>query len=71
MQVDAVDADTASRVATLVMGSLNGRQHGDPLLRVQTVYDEERASMKIVVLGNVADTAELLKLIGALTAVDR
>ena len=71
VQVDAIDADTASRLATLVMASLNGRRHGDPLLRVQTVYDEERASMKIVVLGDLADTAELLKLIGALTEADR
>lgn len=71
VQVDAIDQDTANRVATMVMASLNGRQQGDAPLRVQTAYDEERASMKIVVLGDVEDTAELLRIIGALTEVDR
>jgi excisionase family DNA binding protein len=71
VQVDAIDADTVSRVSTLVTSSLNGRRAEDALLRVQTAYDEERASMKIIVLGSLEDTAAVLRLISALTEVDR
>lgn len=70
VQVDAIDADTASRVSTLVMGSLNGRRAEDAFLRVQTAYDEQRASMKIIVLGNPEDTVAVLRLVGALTEAD-
>ncbi|MFF0742735.1 helix-turn-helix domain-containing protein [Streptomyces sp. NPDC004111] len=35
-------------------------------IRVETVYDEERASLKIIVLGGLSVTADLLKVVDAL-----
>ncbi|GGU73354.1 MerR family transcriptional regulator [Streptomyces albospinus] len=59
VEVDAVDAETAHRLTTLLMGSAANRRAEDGSLRIQTVYDEERARLKVVVLGSLADTARL------------
>ncbi|MEV1048863.1 helix-turn-helix domain-containing protein [Streptomyces sp. NPDC049916] len=70
VQIDQVDPDAAYRLSTLVTASVgSGRDAADPL-RVQTVYEQERARMKIVVLGGAADTAELLRLIDSVVGPD-
>jgi excisionase family DNA binding protein len=63
VQVDGVDRAAADRLSTLVLAAANtGFGPGDPL-RVQTVHDEERNRMRIVVLGGAAATADLLRLV--------
>lgn len=65
VQIDAVDFDTMSRLTGLLSSVAQGRDHTDrtsPPLRVHTVYDEQRASLKVVLLGGLEDTAELLNL---------
>ncbi|MFD0788103.1 DNA-binding protein, partial [Micromonospora azadirachtae] len=63
VQVDGVDRTTADRLGTLVLAGVN--THHDPArpMRVQTIHDEERHRMKIVILGDAATTADLLRLI--------
>ncbi|TDC25441.1 DNA-binding protein [Micromonospora sp. 15K316] len=65
VQVDGVDRAAADRLATLVLTGVN--THHDPArpLRVQTVHDEERHRMKIVILGDADGTADLLRLVDA------
>jgi excisionase family DNA binding protein len=58
VQVDAISLESMNRLSTTVIAVAQG-------VRVQTVYDEERASMKIIVVGGVAETADLLKTIAA------
>jgi excisionase family DNA binding protein len=62
VQIDAVDFDTMSRVTGSLSASAQGRDHTGQPLRVQTAYDEERASLKVVILGGLEDTAALLNL---------
>jgi excisionase family DNA binding protein len=62
VQIDAVDFDTMGRVTTMLSAASQGRDHTGPPLGVHTVYDEERASLKVVILGGIEDTAELLNL---------
>ena len=64
--VDAISRQDADRVMTLVMAAVNGRREDDDPMRVQTVYDEERARLRILLLGGVQTSAELLRLVGAL-----
>jgi excisionase family DNA binding protein len=59
VEIDTVDPETAHRISTLLMAA--GAHRGDQQLRVQTAYDEERARMKVVVLGGLADTKQLLE----------
>ncbi|MFB9906979.1 helix-turn-helix domain-containing protein [Allokutzneria oryzae] len=70
VQVDAIDPASANRVMTAVMASLNGSRDGDGPLRVQTAYDEERASLKVIVIGAPDATADVIKLVDALVGRD-
>jgi excisionase family DNA binding protein len=64
--VDAISRQEADRVMTLVMAAVKGpREGGDPL-RVQTVYDEERARLRLMLLGDPQTSAELLRLVSTL-----
>lgn len=70
VQVDEVDRHTADRLTNAVMATVFGR-HGDEgapggRLRVETVFDEERNSLKFVILGDLDTTADLLKVLDAL-----
>ncbi|MFC4857202.1 helix-turn-helix domain-containing protein [Actinophytocola glycyrrhizae] len=63
VEIDAVSQETAHRAGTLLTAV---RTHaGDQPLRVETVYDEERARMKIIVLGGLADTRHILEYLQA------
>ncbi|MFY1670419.1 helix-turn-helix domain-containing protein [Plantactinospora sp. WMMB334] len=63
VQVDGIDRSGADRLGTLLLAGAN--THHDPArpLRVQTIHDEERARMKIVIIGDPGATAELLRLV--------
>ncbi|WP_086824979.1 helix-turn-helix domain-containing protein [Allokutzneria sp. NRRL B-24872] len=71
VQVDAINQADASRVSMGITGSLNGRGPGGGMLRVQSIYDEQRASLKIVVIGEPDLTADVIKLIGEFLEGDR
>lgn len=63
VQIDSVGPDAASRLSTFVTASAQSARGPAHSLRIQTVYDQERARMKIVILGNAAETADLLHLV--------
>ncbi|MCX4472908.1 Helix-turn-helix domain protein [Micromonospora sp. MW-13] len=65
VQVDGVDRAAADRLGTLVLAAANTNHDPARPLRVQTVYDEERDRMKIVILGAAGATADLLRLVDA------
>ena len=51
-------------MSTLVTGALGNRSAGDSQLHVETVYDEQRRSVKIIAIGGAADTANVVSLVG-------
>ncbi|RDI64115.1 helix-turn-helix domain-containing protein [Nocardia pseudobrasiliensis] len=61
VEIDAVDRAAADRLSTHLMAAAQSRGSGEQSLRVQTIYDEQRARMKVVVVGGLADTARLLE----------
>lgn len=63
VQIDAISRDAASRVTNGVLGATRGRPDGDSPLRIHTLYDEERARLKVIITGSAATTAALLGLI--------
>lgn len=71
VRIDAVSAATASRISTLLTGAANTRTGEGPLLRLDTVYDQERASLKVIVLGDLETSAELLKLVNVVLEDER
>ncbi|MDL4776555.1 helix-turn-helix domain-containing protein [Actinomadura xylanilytica] len=70
VQVDGVDRAAADRLGTLVLAGTGTGGDGAQPLRVQTVHDEERNRMKIVILGGAAATADLLRLVEAVVEGD-
>ncbi|MEO3746220.1 helix-turn-helix domain-containing protein [Plantactinospora sp. B5E13] len=70
VQVDGVDRAAADRLGTFVLATANTAADPAHPLRVQTVHDEERNRMKIVILGGAADTADLLRLVESVLAGD-
>jgi excisionase family DNA binding protein len=67
-EVAGVDRAIADRIATVVVASVNGpRDAGERPLRVETIYDQERATMKIIVLGDLAAGADLLRFVASFT----
>jgi excisionase family DNA binding protein len=66
VQIDAIDPEAAMRVVNGVGGAIKGRDKiSDTPLRVDTIYDETRARLKIIITGSLPTTVGLLKLVEA------
>jgi excisionase family DNA binding protein len=63
VQIDAIAREEAMRVMNGIGGAIKGRdKHSDTPLRVDTVYDEVRARLKIIITGSLTTTVGLMKL---------
>lgn len=58
--VEPVDRATADRLSTLLTSAVSGPPGAQPV-RIETAYDQERSTMKIIILGGPGDTARLLE----------
>jgi excisionase family DNA binding protein len=66
VQIDGLAPGAADRLSILLTaGAQSPRASPDPL-RLQTIYDEGRSRMKIVILGSPAETADILQLLDGL-----
>lgn len=65
--VERVDRATADRLSTLLTSAVSGPP-GEQPVRIETAYDQERATMKIIILGGPGDTARLLESIEGVLA---
>jgi excisionase family DNA binding protein len=66
VEIDALPREMADRVTTALMAAANSRDPTDAPLRIDTIYDEERARLKVIVTGGIATTASLLKFVEVL-----
>jgi excisionase family DNA binding protein len=64
-QIEAVSFDAASRVTNALMAAARGRPEAEEPLRIDTIYDQERARLKVILTGSIATTASLLKFVAA------
>lgn len=65
VQIDAIDQASVIRVTNTLMAATNSPNPTERI-RVETVYDEERARLKVIILGDLGPTAELLKIVETL-----
>jgi excisionase family DNA binding protein len=65
VQVDAASPEVADRVTNTLMAATGTASEGGPV-RVQTVYDPERAQLKVVIFGGLDVTADLRALLDVL-----
>jgi excisionase family DNA binding protein len=66
VDIDAIGKDAAMRLTTFVTASVRGRPADDAPVRVETVYDEERARLKVIISGSLDTTRTLLAAIKGL-----
>src|SRR5262245_42555259 len=65
VEIDAISPDLANRVTNLLMGAANSRGPSEEPLRVETIYDAERARMKVILVSGIDTNASVLKVIKA------
>jgi excisionase family DNA binding protein len=63
VEIDAISPETANRLTTMLMGAANVRRGGDEPLRIESIYDEERARLKIILVSGMDTNASLFQLI--------
>lgn len=62
--IDPISRPQVLRLTDALMAAANSHKGRDsPPLRVETVYDESRAALKVILIGNATTTAHLLELI--------
>jgi excisionase family DNA binding protein len=65
IEVDAVSPETASRVMNMLGGSYNSRRSGQEPLRIETIYNAERARLKVILVGGMDASASYFEMINA------
>jgi excisionase family DNA binding protein len=60
VEVDGIDARSADRLSTLLVAGAQLPRDRDQPLRIQTVYDDGRGRLKVIVLGGVGAAADVL-----------
>jgi excisionase family DNA binding protein len=71
VQVDAISPGDAMRITNGIGGAIKGRSRGtNTPLRVDTVYDEERARLKIILTGDLSVAVGLLQMLEAYVGTD-
>ena len=65
VQIDALEPDLASRITTMITAAA-GAPGQTERLHIQALYDEERAGLKIILVGGIGRVAETLRLIEVL-----
>jgi excisionase family DNA binding protein len=63
VQISAASPELASRISTLLIGAAGSNRATDAPLRVETIHDPVRGSIKIVVIGDLMAAADLFRLV--------
>jgi hypothetical protein len=63
VDIDAISQETAIRLMNALTSAPKSRSKGDDPLRVETIYNEERARLKVILTGSAATVASLLQFI--------
>jgi excisionase family DNA binding protein len=63
VEISAASPELASRISTLLIGAAGSNRAADAPLRVETIHDPVRGSIKIVVIGDLMAAADLFRLV--------
>jgi excisionase family DNA binding protein len=65
VEIDAISPETAMRLTGPLSAAVTSRRDNDSPLRVETIYNEVRAHLKIILVGNLRTLAGVLEMIHA------
>jgi len=72
VEVDAVSPQLSDRVTNMLMGAAGGRDNAqEDRLQVQAIYDAARGRLKVILIGSIGTTNELLRVVKALVEVEK
>lgn len=60
VDIDAIGRDAANRITVFLTAAVKGRPAGDQPVRIDAIYDEGRARLKVIVTGGLDTTRTLL-----------
>ena len=63
VQVDAISPDSVSRLTNMLMAAAKAPREEDHALRIDTIYDEERACLKVFISGSPGTTVSIIGLV--------
>jgi excisionase family DNA binding protein len=61
VEIDGIGATAVDRLSTVLVAGAQLPRDTTEALRIQTVYDDTRARFKVIILGGVAATADVLR----------
>jgi excisionase family DNA binding protein len=62
VEIDAISPEAANRATNGLLGAAKSHGQREQPLRVETIYNEERARLKVIITGSVPTTVGLLQL---------
>lgn len=71
VEIDAISPETVRRLTNLLMASGNRRDAGEDQLRIEMVYNAERARLKIILVGSMNTNASYFKAIQTVLESER
>ncbi|MEV6974133.1 helix-turn-helix domain-containing protein [Kitasatospora sp. NPDC093806] len=71
VQIDGIGTREAVRLSNTLVALVSGPRGNAVPVRVESLHNEERATLKLIILGDPADTAELLAVVHSLTTENR
>ena len=66
VQIDAVSPETARRVTSHLVGAAKAPRDDRSPLRVETIYDDRQAKMRVIVIGSLSAAADVFRLLGVI-----
>ena len=66
VQIDAVTQDIVLRVADHLRSAVKTPRDDGSALRVETIYDQGHAQLKVIVIGSLSAAANVFRLLGAI-----
>src|SRR5215469_13904966 len=63
VEIDAIDPQAAMRLGNLLSAAVVSRRDSEWPLRVETIYNEVRAHLKIILVGDLRTLAQTLEMI--------
>ena len=66
VDVDVISPDESHRITTMIMAALNARRGEPDFPRVDSIYYEDRARLRITITASPVLTCELLRMINTL-----
>jgi len=61
VEIDAISSEAASRLMNSLVAVAKGHGDEDQPLRVETIYNQERARLKVILTGTIGAVASFLK----------